>query len=208
MTNITRKRQIEYTCLILKNHFLKHKWLYILLFSILLLGIILGVITIGSIGSSFELDDLRDQVLLDYLKGENTWVSFFLLRLLEGILFLFIIWLCSCKKWLILVDFLLLLSNGYFIGINCTIIILTLGFMGVIYTLFIIAPCYILTNILLICIIVEGYIKFDNRYKFDCSLNNKYFIKTVLMFSALLAIIKLFEMLLISIFMIKFLILS
>ena len=208
MTNISRKRQLDYIRILIKNHLVTYKWLYISMLITLIVGIVIGIITICNVGISFEIDDLRDKVLLDYLKGGNTWIGFLLLKLLEGLILLFVIWLCSLKKWLMIGDFILLLYNGYFIGVNCTIIILSLGFIGVLYTLFIIAPCYIFTNILYICLSIEKVNDLGDKCFNGCKRNKNYFIKKVILFSSLLLIIKIIEMLLISIFITRFLIIA
>lgn len=206
MTNISRKRQFDYLKLEILNHLKSNKWIYIALFTTLIIGIIIGVITIGNIGPEFEIGDLRDKILLDYLKGDNSWVGYLLLKFFECLLLIVIICFFSLKKWMILGQYLLILINGYFIGINCTIIIFSLGFIGIIYTLLIIAPCYILTNILLICISIEGYTNLSEKCSYTYSRKNR-FIKIILSFSILMFAIKFCEMLLISIFITRFLIL-
>lgn len=207
MNNISRIKQFDYTKSLIKNHIKKHKWIYISLLITLCIGILIGVITISSIDSTFEIGDLRDKTLLDFLKGDNSWIGFFLLRFYEGLIFIIIILICSLKKWLIIGDFILIIINGYFIGVNCTIIILSLGIIGILYTLLIIAPCYIFTNILLMFFTTKCIKNFENSCMHNC--NNKFnFSHKICIVLLLLFILKLIEVILISIFITKFLILG
>lgn len=207
MNNISRMKQFDYTKSLIKNHIRKHKWVYVSLLITLLIGILIGVITIGNIDSSFEISDLRDKTLLDFLKGDNSWIGFFLLRFFECTIFIIIIWICSFKRWLIICDYILIIINGYFIGVNSTIIILSLGIIGILYTLLIIAPCYIFTNLLLIFLTVKSIENFEDTCRYNY--NNKFkFLRKIYIVLLFLFILKLIETLLISIFITKFLILG
>ena len=206
MSKYQLKRKKAYCFQIVKSHIRQNLLWYISLVMVFVIGIVIGVLTALAVSEPC-IDILIDTVLLRYMLDEISILVFLVLRIFYSAIALLIILLLSCKVWCLPGLWIFLAYKGYCIGFDILLLLISLGLSGVLCTIIIFIPCWILSIIVLcncICVFSQRTILYRKYGKVYCG---RYPIaKTILMYMVVLAIIHLIETLLVNILIIKFLI--
>ena len=106
--------------------------------------------------------------------------------------------LFSTKKWLSIFGYILICYRAFLLALNCTFIIIILGFSGTINSILIILPCQLLILIVISAVFIISLNSFKNKEQCG-KLNDSYF-KSVLIGIILLFTINIIEAILLTTF--------
>jgi len=146
------------------EHFSKYKWVYIILGSVCLCGLIIGFIVGFNRAENIKLKDLPDTVLVAFINKDITNASVFFSRFFAFIGILILVWLTNCKPFLCWITFIVLLYRAFIIGINCALLIVLYEVGGIINVIIIFLPCHLFALFaLLIWCVVCFYNNLSNK---------------------------------------------
>ena len=149
---------------LIRKFWLEYK-VYIIIFSILfLLAFTTGILTCSKYSDIIEVDRLIDKYLLNFLKLEINFFTYFIYLTVFYLLYaLFVIFLTR-NKFFIVVDVIIFLLLSYILGFDLFIIISSLGLAGIICGILFRAILGIVLFYLIILIIAVAI----KRYKMRC----------------------------------------
>ncbi|MGN1228009.1 MAG: hypothetical protein ACI4TX_05155 [Christensenellales bacterium] len=194
----------------LKIHFREYLTFYIIFFIAVIVGAVLGVLTILNTGVSIEIDTLTDTLLLEFMQDECSWITFLFYKLIESVFILALLFLTIYSVFLLPITLLILIYKTYYYFINLTILIKCLSIFGIMNTIFIIIPAYILTifiYVIFACIITKIAFEFkcSRRVCFNDRMKNS-LLKLFLFLLLARLIIIIYEIIMLLIFCNKFII--
>lgn len=208
MDKIVFSRNFSYQLRNVKEHILQHRVYYVVLILIAITAILTGTITVIKVSGDVSDSTITDIALMELITGDRGIGSFVFNRILIYILSLVAIYISTINVFLFGIDIFILINNGYFIGVNCTCLILVYGITGTFNVFLIVLPCALLYLAFQIC--------FSAVLMKRCVLARKYgkaaskqslienYVKVALIFLVFGIIVCLLEGLLLSIFVKRF----
>lgn len=160
----------------IKNYCIEFKGYIIVCLLAVILGAVLGIITIEKTSIEITIESITDSLLLDFLKGDCSWISFIFYKLLESIAIIFLLLFPIYSVYLIPITLIMLIYKTYYYFLNLTIFIKCISFFSIINTIFTILPVYIITILLyLILTTISLKLAFDlkNLQPLFCRINYK-----------------------------------
>ena len=148
--------------------FAKKKVFLILIISTFLLGVIIAVISLFGLRDILSFRNLLDNPLCLYIKKDINLFSFFIRRF-------FLLLLCGCVCFLLILNkytkyfcLLIFLYLSYFFVFNMGIIIISFGFFGLLFAIFVMLLFWLLYLFLLLCFVMlclNSNCKYSKDYK-------------------------------------------
>ena len=143
-----------------------HKWWLIVFCVVFLISFITGIMTCVNYFDVVSYENIINKHLSDLLIGEKTYISFFLIMCLWFlVIFFFLIWFTK-NIFFVVVDFILLSLMAYIWGFDICIIVMTLGFAGVIYGIIVLGVLGIIIflNItIILSLVCKKFFEFRNN---------------------------------------------
>lgn len=172
--------------------FAKNKKLIIFFCIVFLLGLAVGIAGVSALKKNFEIDDIKDILLVGSLRGKTGVFAYFLKRFFGYVFVMAIVLLLCLNFYLGLLSFLIVFYISYKIGFTIAIYCTFFGIGGIINVVLIYLPFQLLANFLLIVFvsISLGKAKFFAKCKCKRALCEYYY---VFAFLALLAVVCLLE---------------
>jgi len=147
------------------EHFAKYKWIYIILGSVCLAGLIMGFIVGFNRAENIKLKDLPDTVLVAFINKDITNASVFFSRFFAFVGLTILVWLTNCKPFLCWLTFIVLLYRAFILGVNCALLIVLYEVGGIINVIIIFLPCHLIALFaLLIWCVVCFYNNLSNKH--------------------------------------------
>lgn len=208
MDKVVFSRNISYQMRNIKEHIFQHRIYYIVLILIAITAILTGVITVIKVSGDVSDSTITDIALMELITGDRGIGSFIFNRILIYILSLVAIYISTINVYMFGIDVFILINNGYFIGVNCTCLIIVYGITGAFNVFLIVLPCALLYLTFQICfsaVLMKRCLiarKFGKAASKQSLIEN--YVKVVLIFLVLGIVICLLEGLLLSIFVKRF----
>lgn len=138
------------------RHFGEHKRLVYIFSILLIVGLVVGIVTIASMSKSFSHVQVIDLFLVNGFKVRATVFSYFFRSLLDWFIYCLIVFvLCM---WLLpsYVSYVVVFFKGYQLGLNITAMCIIYGFGGILGVIFIYLPLnlllgFVFVNFVSIC---------------------------------------------------------
>jgi hypothetical protein len=144
MINYTLQRRFYYLKQLLKHHIAIHKTYYIIGCICFLLGFVTGIFSAVKYASLVEVGHISDTVLISFLAGEASIFGLFFARIVSYLFLSIIITLICGVFYLIPFSYIILIYKSFIAALTVSFLIVLYGFSGVLLTIFVILPTYIL----------------------------------------------------------------
>ena len=179
MINYSNEAKISSIKYSIIGFFNKNKTTITFIIFLVVIALLTGVFTgikLYNMGGSIDIERYS---FITLINGDIYSVSIFIKRFLSATLVLSFCILFSINKWLSIFGFLLIAYRLFLVALNCTFIVIVLGFGGTINSLLIIFPCQLL---IMFCIIVAFLIsKNCFKTKSVCGKLDDSFYKTIML---------------------------
>ena len=139
----------------IKDHFRIYKKFYFIFFTLLLIGLITGMLTAFKYSGEIEVDNLNDKILISFISGDIGAFTLLLRRIFAFTIIFFIIYLINIKPFTCFLNFILILYESYILGLNCAIFINLFSISGIINVFIVYLPCHLiyLISLMALCTI-------------------------------------------------------
>lgn len=129
---------------IVHNFWMKYRKVIIVLALISLFGILTGCFTVGKHSSSIESSNISNQTFVDFVEGDaGVWALFFKCILYYLVLCIIAIFL-NIKPFCVTFNIVALIIYCYLSAFDITAFILLYGLSGILYSIFILIPFFII----------------------------------------------------------------
>ena len=208
MDKVIFSRNLNYQLRNIKEHLSYHKTYYIVLGFIAVTAILTGSITAFKVAGDVSTSTVTDIALIELITGDRSVGSFIFNRILVYFLSLGVAFISTINVFMFGIDVFAIISKGYFIGVNCSCLIIIYGITGTFNVVFIILPCALLYLFFQICfsaILMKRCVA-ARRYGKAASKQSitEMYLKFILVFLVLGVLICLLEGVLLSIFVKRF----
>ena len=136
----------------IKDHFRIYKKFYFIFFTLVLIGLITGMLTAFKYSGEIELSNLNDKILISFISNDIGAFVLLLRRLFAFCILFFILFLINIKPLTCFLNFALILYESYTLGLNCAIFITLFNISGVINVFIVYLPCHLLSLIALMAL--------------------------------------------------------
>lgn len=140
----------------------------IISFLVFVIGVVLGMIIIASNGASIEIDHFFNVNIVLVLTNSRNFFIVFIWNAIYFITSVVIILIFSKKKWMIVINLIVVFINGYIIGYDFAIMIVIFGFAGFINGLLFVFLFDMLVGICLVLISAMAMKKAIIEDKYGC----------------------------------------
>ncbi|MBR3661468.1 MAG: stage II sporulation protein M, partial [Bacilli bacterium] len=132
------------------NELQKNKYKYIFLFTLIILGIITGIIlsNIISYNDKKEIGDIIENYILNLKSNNLNYISNLINSLNVNFIYLLLIFICSISIIGIIINPLILYFKSFIIGFSIGIMINIYGYIGILIGIFSIFPHQIINIII------------------------------------------------------------
>ena len=122
------------------EHLRHKKNLYVAFLLALIVGLVLGIVLqfTSSFGSALLSDD--DQVIFDFIAKDVSVLDFFLSKILDVVIALALVFVCSLSIYSSFLVFVFLTYQGMILSLVCCQIVASYGFLGVLNVVLILLP--------------------------------------------------------------------
>lgn len=170
---------------------------YLLVFFILfLIGFLTGIITASGYSKDLACDNLINPYMLDFLKKEMTFFSYFLTVGIIFVLFGLFTMLLVRTKFLIVINSIIMIFFAYIFGFDLCVIIVTCGLAGIICGILFLAVPWIL--IFMIYLIIMSIQAKRVICKHECAKYSREFCKLISILITIALLLMLISILLFS----------
>lgn len=189
----------------IKEFWNRHKFLVLALSFFVLVALLTGIFTAVKNADNYSSVWFDNYNIIQFYNSEmGTWELFFS-RFISYAICLIVIWICSLTIFLTPLSFAMLMIRAYLVGLNSCFMFILFGLSGILTTIIIIAPCQIISLVLLIVFMTIMLKRASNKRKFGsyCVNKEKSSFVIFLIFLLLLTLVNFLETLLLYIFSTK-----
>ncbi len=128
----------------LRDDFCENKKWYIICFTLLILGLICGLVAGIKIAPDVSIDRIPDSFLRRFIEGDISVLGLFFARILVNLCFLAIIYTTNLRPFMCCISYILIAYRSFCFGLTCIILIAIFKVGGALNVLLVILPAQLL----------------------------------------------------------------
>lgn len=124
------------------EHFVHHKWWYILLVIFAVIGLIIGLVTGFTIAPDATVSKIPDSIFLNFLEGNVSIFGVFFSRIFSVMAMFGLIVITNFRPCICFLNLILLIYRGFIVGATLSLLIVLFNVGGILNVVFIVLPCH------------------------------------------------------------------